>query len=42
VNGVVIPFKAKITQGSKNLEIKFSGVEVNLTFSEKDWAVPIF
>jgi hypothetical protein len=42
VSGIMIPFKSKVTLGEKSIEVKFSAVEVNPIFSEKDWAVPIF
>lgn len=40
VNGIMIPFKSKITQGSRTIEVKYSAIEVNPIFSEKDWSVP--
>jgi hypothetical protein len=40
VSGIMIPFKSKVTLGEKSIEVKFSAVEVNPYFSEKDWNVP--
>jgi hypothetical protein len=38
--GIIIPFKSKVTLGEESIEVKFSAVEVNPIFNEKDWAVP--
>jgi hypothetical protein len=40
VSGIMIPFKSKVVLGEKSIEVKFSAVEVNPNFSEKDWSVP--
>jgi hypothetical protein len=40
VSGIMIPFKSKVTLGEKSIEVKFSAVEVNRNFNEKDWSVP--
>ena len=40
VNGIMIPFKSKITQGSQTIEVKYSTIEVNPIFSEEVWSVP--
>ncbi|NJM52879.1 MAG: hypothetical protein HC846_05495 [Blastocatellia bacterium] len=40
VNGIMIPFKSKITLGEKTVEVKYSTIEVNPVFSEGVWSVP--
>ncbi len=40
VSGIMIPFKSKVVLGEKSIEVKFSAIEVNPTFSERDWNVP--
>ncbi len=40
VSGIMIPFKSKVVLGEKSIEVKYSTIEVNPIFSEKDWSIP--
>lgn len=40
VNGIVLPFKSKFVEGTQTIEVKYSSIEVNPNFIEKDWSIP--